>query len=92
MGEEGIRSGMAVSSDHWTRRCSRRALGKAEEKARRFARLDRFRSGGKGRGDSVGVGKMSNVEDMSFKKTSAGLASGSIKAGHSSNVFRISIS
>jgi len=83
---------MVASSDHWTRRCSRRAWGKAEEKARKFTRLDRLRSGGKGRGDSVGVGKMSSVEDMSFKETFAGLVWGSMKTGHSSKVFWISIS
>ena len=81
-----------VSSDHCIRRCSRRISGKALEKARRLTTLERLRSGGKGRGDSVGVGKTRDAGETSLRVTSAGSEGGLMNAGHSSNVFRVAIS
>ena len=83
---------MVVSSDHWTRRCSRRVSGNAFEKARRLTRFDLLRSGGKGRGDSVGMGKTMDVAEISWRVSFDGLVWGSMNGGHSSNVFRVSIS
>ena len=83
---------MDVSSDHGTRRCSRRDPGKALEKAKVLMSVVLCNSVGKERGSSVGMGRTSSVEEISCNVTSVGLTAGLINAGHSSNVFRCSIS
>ena len=50
------------------------------------------RSAGRGRGDSVGLGRTRDVDETSWRVILAGLIAGSMNGGHSSNVFRISIS
>ena len=88
----GVRSGNEVSSDHCTSRCSRRFSWKTLENSRVLTRLARCKSHGKGRGAPVGNGKTRDAEEISRRVISAGLTAGSINIGHSSNVFRISIS
>ena len=88
----GVRSGMAVSSDHGTRRCSRRDSVKALEKAKVLMSDVLCNSVGKECGASVGVGRTSIVEEISRNVTSEGLTAVSTNVGHSSNVFRCSIS
>ena len=72
--------------------CSRRGSGNAFERASRLTRFEGLRSGGKGRGDSVGVGKTRDIEEISWRVVFGGFVCGSTNAGHSSNVFRVSIS
>jgi hypothetical protein len=78
-----------VSSDHWTRSCSRRASGKESEKASALIIFARLSSTGNGRGASSGFGRTSAIEGISRTDV---VSVASRNRGHSSRVCLVSIS